>query len=221
MRTNLTYEAWRVFRIMSEFIEGIDVLSRLPECVAIFGSARSKPEDFYYKQTVKIAELFGKGGYGVITGGGPGLMEAANRGAILSKTESVGLNIELPFEQVNNKFLTTLVNFRYFFVRKVMFLKNSRAIIIMPGGFGTLDEFFETLTLIQTKKINPVPMILVGHDYWKDLDSWIRRDMLKENAFISEEDLDLFAILEEPDEIFAYVQQYYSNVKAVDNIDVP
>ncbi|MGE4159810.1 MAG: TIGR00730 family Rossman fold protein [Planctomycetota bacterium] len=211
MQQHLTFEAWRVFRIMSEFIDGIDTLSRLPRCIAIFGSARSKPNDMYYKVAVETAKVFGKGGYGIITGGGPGLMEAANRGAIKCKAPSIGLNIELPFEQHANRYVRTLVSFRYFFVRKVMFIKNARAVVIFPGGFGTLDEFFEIVTLIQTRKIHPVPIVLIGKEFWKGLMRWVEGTVLDKQAFISPEDLSLFTIVDDPQEAFDYVQDYYGS----------
>jgi uncharacterized protein (TIGR00730 family) len=221
MYDKLNQESWRVFRIMAEFIDGIDTLARLPACVSIFGSARSKPRDEYYKLTTEIAAVFGKGGFGIITGGGPGLMEAANRGAVKAKVASVGLNIELPFEQSSNRFVRTAVDFRYFFVRKVMFLKNSQAVIIMPGGFGTMDEFFETLTLIQTGKIQRVPMVLVGKKFWGGLIRWLKKEADENNGFISKKDFELFTLLDDPQAIFDYVVSQQAKHGKIEVNDVP
>src|SRR6187401_2281465 len=166
-------DTWRIFRIMAEFVEGFETLSNIPPAVAIFGSARALPVSDPYRQAEAIAALLGQNGYSVITGGGPGVMEAANKGAAEAGASSVGLNIELPLEQKPNIYANKLLNFRYFFVRKVMFVKYSIAFVIMPGGFGTLDELLEAITLIQTRKIKPFPLILVGKEYWKGLLDWI------------------------------------------------
>jgi len=221
MYEKLNTEAWRVFRIMAEFIEGIDTLARLPACISIFGSARSRPSDEYYKLTTEIAQLFGKNNFGIITGGGPGLMEAANRGAVKAKAVSVGLNIDLPFEQQSNRYVRTLVNFRYFFVRKVMFLKNSQAVIIMPGGFGTMDEFFETITLIQTKKIKRVPVVLVGKKFWSGIVRWMKKQVYEQNGFVSEKDFELFTVLDDPQKIYEHIIDFQSKYGTIEVNDVP
>ncbi|MDR0331806.1 MAG: TIGR00730 family Rossman fold protein, partial [Chitinispirillales bacterium] len=166
-------DVWRIFRIMSEFVEGFETLSKLNACVTIFGSARTPEDHPHYKLAVETASAVSRAGFGVITGGGPGIMEAANRGAHKEGGASIGLNIQLPFEQTPNPYIKTPLNFRYFFVRKVMFLKYTTAVIIMPGGFGTLDEMFETLTLVQTEKVNPIPVILMGKSFWKGLIDWL------------------------------------------------
>ncbi|MBU2627703.1 MAG: TIGR00730 family Rossman fold protein [Proteobacteria bacterium] len=193
-------ESWRLFKIMGEFVEGIDGLHNLGPAVSIFGSARIAPEHPYYKKAENLAALFAKNGYSVITGGGGGIMEAANKGAAAENADSVGLNITLPFEQKPNPYATTQIEFKYFFVRKVMFLKYAQAYIIMPGGFGTLDELFETITLIQTQRIRKVPVILVGKEYWEGLIQWVKDKFLKEKM-ISEKDLSLFHLLDDPNEI--------------------
>ncbi len=193
-------ESWRLFKIMGEFVEGIDSLHNLGPAVSIFGSARTHPNHKYYKKAKNLAALFAKNGYAVITGGGGGIMEAANRGAAEEDTESVGLNIMLPFEQKPNPYATTQIEFKYFFVRKVMFIKYAQAYIIMPGGFGTLDELFETMTLIQTQRIKRFPIILVGKEYWGGLIDWVKDKFLKEKM-ISEKDLDLFHLLDDPQDI--------------------
>src|SRR5215510_2340650 len=183
-------DTWRIFRIMAEFVEGFEMLGKIPPAVAMFGSARALPGSIAYDTAQAIATLLGKNGYSVITGGGPGVMEAANKGATESGTISVGLNIELPLEQKPNIYENKLLNFRYFFVRKGMFVKYSIAFVIMPGGFGTLDELFEAITLIQTRKIKPFPVILVGRDYWNGLFNWIGDKLVKEKM-IAAEDLDI------------------------------
>jgi len=200
-------ESWRLFKIMGEFVEGIDGLHNLGPAVSIFGSARTLPNHPYYKIAEDLAALFAKNGYSVITGGGGGIMEAANKGAAKENAESVGLNITLPFEQKPNPYATTQIEFKYFFVRKVMFLKYAQAYIIMPGGFGTLDELFETITLIQTQRIRKMPVILVGIDYWKDLILWVKEKLLNEKM-ISEKDLDLFHLLDDPDDIVRKVVEF-------------
>jgi uncharacterized protein (TIGR00730 family) len=198
-------DTWRIFRIIAEFVEGFEMLARIPPAVSIFGSARSLPGSPAYQSAQAIAGLLGKNGYSVITGGGPGVMEAANKGATEGGATSVGLNIELPLEQRPNIFANKLLNFRYFFVRKVMFVKYSIAFVILPGGFGTLDELFEAITLIQTRKIKPFPVILVGKDYWKGLLDWVSDSLLREKM-ISAEDLDILRTVDTPEEVLHWVQ---------------
>src|SRR6266700_6083873 len=183
-------DPWRVLRIMSEFVNGFDVLAHIPPSVAIFGSARTKEDNPYYEAAVETARLLALKGFGIITGGGPGIMEAANKGAQAGNNLSIGCNIELPFEQDSNDFLDISVDFRYFFIRKTMFVKYSNAFIIFPGGFGTMDELFEALTLIQTKKVSNFPVILYGSKYWEGLLNWIRVTMLEEEK-VSEDDVAL------------------------------
>ena len=199
-------EAWRLFKIMGEFVEGIDTLHDIGPAVSIFGSARVQPDDPVYKKTEEIAALFAKNNFAVITGGGGGVMEAANKGAAKAGGVSVGLNIILPFEQKPNRYATIKLYFKYFFIRKVMFIKYATAYIIMPGGFGTLDELFEAVTLIQTHRIKPFPLILVGSDYWNGLLDWIKAHLLKENR-ISEQDLEILQVMDEPEEIVKAVQK--------------
>lgn len=193
-------ESWRMFRIMSEFVEGFDVLHEIYPAVSIFGSARAGPGDHVYDKAYDIARLLAGRGYSVITGGGGGVMEAANKGAADGEGTSVGLNIELPMEQRPNQYSNMKLSFRYFFVRKVMFIKYAQAYVVLPGGFGTLDELSEAITLIQTKKIKPFPVIMVGKSYWEPLLEWFKGCLL-ENNMISREDLDIFQILDEPEEI--------------------
>lgn len=193
-------ESWRVFRIMSEVVDGIETLSKLPSAVTFFGSARSKPEDKYYILAKELAsELVGQG-FAIITGGGPGIMEAANRGAIEAGGISVGVNIELPFEQKPNPYTNVQLTFRYFFVRKVMFIKYAIGYVIFPGGFGTLDELFEALTLIQTDKIRPFPVVLFGSDYWSGMIDWLNKTMV-ENKMIKPEDLSIFTVTDSIPEV--------------------
>lgn len=198
-------ESWRIFRIMAEFIDGFEILSKIPPAVSIFGSARTHPDDSDYKKAEETAAKFVKEGYSVVTGGGPGIMEAANKGASEAGGVSVGLNINLPNEQKPNKYIKTYLDFRYFFVRKVMFVKYSVAFVIFPGGFGTLDEFFESIGLIQTRKIKPFPVILVGREYWKGLKDWMDKALLA-GGKISPEDINLFRIIDEPDEIVNFTK---------------
>ena len=206
-----TEDSWMVFRVMSEFVDGLEKLAKIGPCVSIFGSARTKEDDPAYKTAFDIAARLVRHGYGVITGGGPGIMEAGNRGANSEGGKSVGLNIDLPFEQHNNPYIDSdkLLNFDYFFVRKVMFVKYSQGFIVMPGGFGTLDEMFEAITLIQTKKIGAFPIILVDRSYWQGLFDWIKSVMLKEKN-ISETDLDLIKVVETPEEAVAAIDEFYS-----------
>jgi uncharacterized protein (TIGR00730 family) len=198
-------DTWRIFRIIAEFVEGFETLSKIPPAVAVFGSSRSLPGSLAYESAEAIAATLGKNGYSVITGGGPGVMEAANKGATESGAISVGLNIELPLEQKPNIYANKLLNFRYFFVRKVMFVKYSIAFVILPGGFGTLDELFEAITLIQTRKIKPFPVILVGREYWKGLLDWVGGALLKEKM-ISVEDMDIIKTADTPEEVLHWVQ---------------
>jgi len=197
--------SWRMFRIMAEFIEGFDLLSRLEvPAVTIYGSARMPPDSHYYQMTERIAYDLAQAGYGIITGGGPGLMEAANKGATEGGGISIGLNIDLPHEQMPNPYANVPIEFKYFFVRKVMFMKYATSFICMPGGFGSLDELFESLTLIQTKRANPFPVVLVGSQFWSGLVNWFR-DTLLMCGTIAEEDLSMFTILDEPQEVVDYI----------------
>jgi uncharacterized protein (TIGR00730 family) len=200
-------DSWRLFKILAEFVEGFETLGDLYPAVTIFGSARVKPGDATYEKTVLIAKKLAQCGYNIITGGGPGVMEAGNKGAREGGAKSVGLNIELPLEQNPNPFSTVSLHFQYFFVRKVMFVKYAQAYIGMPGGFGTMDEIFEALTLIQTHRIKPFPVILVGKDYWSGLIDWIRGTLLPGN-YISAEDLDILTILDDPDEVVRTIKRY-------------
>ncbi|HXL36074.1 MAG TPA: TIGR00730 family Rossman fold protein [Ktedonobacteraceae bacterium] len=201
-------DPWRVLRIMSEFVYGFDALAHVPPCVTIFGSARTPPDDPSYAAAVETARLLAKAGFGIITGGGPGIMEAANKGAQEGGNLSIGCNIELPFEQAPNPYLDISLDFRYFFVRKTMFVKYSNAFIIFPGGFGTMDELFEALTLIQTKKVSNFPVILYGSKYWEGLLNWIRVTMLEEEK-VSEDDVALLRISDDPQEICDIVCDAY------------
>lgn len=205
-------DSWQIFKVMSEFVEGFEKLSKIGPCVSIFGSARTKENHDYYLLAEEIAYQLTSKGYGVISGGGPGIMEAANKGASRGNGKSVGLNIDLPFEQKANDYidLDKLINFDYFFVRKVMFVKYSQGFIVMPGGVGTLDELFEALTLIQTKKIAPFPIVLVGKNYWDGLLSWIKEVMLSKESNISEEDLNLFSIVDSAEEAVQKIDDFYS-----------
>lgn len=201
-----TRESWRLFRIMGEFVEGIETLHDIGPAVSIFGSARMKPDNPYYKKAEKIAANFVKNGFAVITGGGGGIMEAANKGATKAGGKSIGLNIILPHEQIPNEYANIKLNFKYFFIRKVMFIKYANAYIIMPGGFGTLDEMFEAVTLIQTHRIKAFPLILVGSEYWGGLIEWIKEHLLKEKR-ISPEDIDILQIIDSPEEIVKAVKK--------------
>jgi len=199
-------EAWRLFKIIGEFVDGVECLHDLGPAVSIFGSARVKPGDFAYDRAERLAGLFAKNKFAVITGGGGGVMEAANKGAAEAGGQSVGLNIILPFEQKPNPYANIRLEFNYFFIRKVMFVKYAMAYIIMPGGFGTLDELFEAITLIQTHRIKPLPVILVGSDYWGGLIDWINCCLLDRKT-ISAEDMDIIQVMDEPEEIVKYVQK--------------
>jgi len=207
-------DTWRVFRIMGEFVQGFEDLAHITNGVAIFGSARTPPDDPEYRAAQETGALFAQAGYSVITGGGPGIMEAANRGAFEAGGMSVGCNIELPHEQRSNPYLTLSLKFKYFFVRKMMFVKYSNAFIIFPGGFGTLDELFEALTLIQTKKIYDFPVILYGSKYWQDMLEWLRGPMLAESKIV-EEDFQRLHVTDSPAEIVQIVKTYESSHKVV------
>jgi uncharacterized protein (TIGR00730 family) len=200
---------WQVFRVMAEFVEGFDTLSRVNKCVAIFGSARTHPDDELYRTTVELARKLAAAGYGVVTGGGPGVMEAGNKGAAEAGAESVGLAIDLPMEQEANPFAKTLVEFRYFFIRKVMFVKYSEGFIFMPGGFGTMDEVFEVLTLVQTLKIRRIPCVLFGMYFWQGLFDWMRQTMCDQWRHISPEDLDLFYCTDDVDDAVRHIAEFH------------
>jgi uncharacterized protein (TIGR00730 family) len=200
-------DSWRLFKILAEFVEGFETLGDLYPAVSIFGSARVKPGEAAYEKTVEIARKLAQNGFNVITGGGPGVMEAGNKGAKEGGAKSVGLNIQLPLEQNPNPFSTVNLHFQYFFVRKVMFVKYAQAYIGMPGGFGTMDEIFEALTLIQTRRIKPFPVILVGKDYWSGLLDWVRSTLISGN-YVFAEDLDYLTILDDPDEVVRTIKKY-------------
>lgn len=205
-------DSWNVFKVMAEFVEGYDTLSRIGPCVSVFGSARTKPGTQYYEMAVDIGKKLAAAGLGVITGGGPGIMEAGNKGASQEKGASVGLNIELPFEQSSNPYIDQdkLINFHFFFVRKVMFMKYAQGFIVLPGGFGTLDELFEALTLVQTQKTAKFPIILVGTSFWEGMLDWVKKVMLDQEANISPEDLDLFKLVDTADEAVNEIFDFYS-----------
>lgn len=206
-----TNDSWAIFKIMSEFVSGYEHLSRIGPCVSVFGSARTKPNTKYYDLTERISRKIVESGYGIITGGGPGIMEAGNKGAHLGGGTSVGLNIDLPFEQHDNPYIDAdkNLNFDYFFVRKVMFVKYSQGFVVMPGGFGTLDELFEAITLIQTKKIAKFPIILVGSEFWGGLIDWIRTTLLEANNNIGPNDLDLLHLVDNEDEVVEIIDAFY------------
>jgi len=208
IRTN---DSWAIFKIMGEFVKGYEKLSQIGPCVSIFGSARTKPDQKYYKLTEKIAQKIVDHGYGVITGGGPGIMEAGNKGAHLAGGTSVGLNIDLPFEQHDNPYIDhdKSLDFDYFFVRKVMFVKYSQGFVVMPGGFGTLDELFEAITLIQTNKIDKFPIILVGREFWGGLIDWIRTTLFDNFQNISDGDIDLVQVVDTEDEVIEILDKFY------------
>lgn len=203
--------SWRMFKIMSEFVDGFEKMERFGPCVSIFGSARTKPEHPYYQLAVKVAEGLANEGYGIITGGGPGIMEAGNLGARNVGGKSVGLHIELEHEQDWNDYIDAdkLLMFKYFFARKVMFVRYAQAFVFMPGGFGTMDEIFEALTLIQTKKVDPVPVVFVGKDFWQGLIDWMRGTMLGKEKNIEEKDLHLFHVTDDPKQVVKVINSFY------------
>jgi uncharacterized protein (TIGR00730 family) len=207
-----TNDSWAIFKIMSEFVQGFEKLSKAGPCVSIFGSARTKPDNQYYQLAEEIAFQLTRKGYGVITGGGPGIMEAGNKGAAKGGGVSVGLNIDLPFEQESNPYVQKdkSIDFDYFFVRKLMFVKYAQGFIVLPGGFGTLDELFEALTLIQTQKIGRFPIILVGTVFWGGLIEWMKEVVLNEENNINEEDLELFRLVDTPEDAVAHIDAFYS-----------
>jgi hypothetical protein len=208
-----TNDSWSIFKIMGEFVEGYERMSAIGPCISIFGSARTIQDDKYYKLAEEISSEIVNRGYGVISGGGLGIMEAANKGANKKKGKSVGLCINLPFEDTNNKFIDKdkQLNFDYFFVRKVMFVKYAQGFVVMPGGFGTLDEFFEAVTLVQTYKAERFPIILVGSKFWKGLIDWIKNTLLTEHKNISKEDLDLFYVVDTKDEVIDVLENFHKN----------
>ncbi len=205
-------ETWRVFRIMAEFVDGFDILSKVGDAVSVFGSARIKPGTKYYRLAEQTAYEIAKAGYAVITGGGPCIMEAANKGAKKAKGKSIGLNIEIPTEQKPNKYAEILLDFHYFFCRKVMFVKYAKAFVIMPGGFGTLDELFESLNLIQTQRIDKFPVVLVGKAYWRGLIEWIETTVIKEGC-VDNNDLKTFHVVDTPKEVVSIIKKFYKRRK--------
>ena len=207
-----TEDSWRIFKIVSEFVEGFEKLSRIGPCVSIFGSARTPPEHKYFKMAEEIAYKLTQFGYGIITGGGPGIMEAGNLGAMRGKGRSVGLNINLPFEQSANPFIDAdkLITFDHFYVRKTMFMKYAQGFVVLPGGFGTMDELFEALTLIQTEKIGQFPIVLVGKAYWEGLINWIKDVMLQKFSYICVADLELFTVVDDTDSAVEIINKFYS-----------
>lgn len=203
---------WSIFKIMGEFVDGYETLLKVGPCISIFGSARVKPGSEYYELAVKAATAISENGFGIITGGGPGIMEAANKGAFNNDGKSVGLGIDLPKEQGVNRYVSPnyVINFKYFFVRKVMFVKYAQGFIVLPGGFGTLDELFETITLIQTEKIMKIPIVLIGTEYWQGLIDWIR-DKLIENSYINESDMDIFYLTDDVDDAVKHICDFYED----------
>ncbi len=210
--------AWTMFKVQAEFVEGFERMDKIGPCISIFGSARTQPDDKYYKMAVEVAQKLVEEGFGVITGGGPGIMEAGNKGASLEGGSSVGLNIDLPFEQNHNLYIDNdkNLNHRYFFIRKVMFVKYAQAFVVLPGGFGTLDELFEVLTLMQTKKISRVPVVLMGVSFWSGMIDWIKETLLEDHKNISPKDLDLFTLTDSVDEVAIHINKFY----ATDNSDL-
>jgi uncharacterized protein (TIGR00730 family) len=206
-------DSWAIFKIIAEFVEGYERMAKIGPCISVFGSARTKPENKYYQMAVDVSKLLAEGGYGVITGGGPGIMEAGNKGAQEAGGKSVGLNIDLPFEQNHNPYIDPEHNleFDYFFVRKVMFVKYAQGFVVLPGGFGTMDELFEALTLIQTKKINNRPVVLIGREYWTGLMDWIKSAMLEMESNISPKDLDLIQIVDTAEEAYKAIDDFYKS----------
>lgn len=213
------HSSWQIFKIMAEFVQGFETMAKVGPCVSIFGSARTQPGNKYYELAVDIAKRLAEAGFGIISGGGPGIMEAANKGASQGNGRSVGLNIELPFEQSANQYIDSShsIHFEYFFVRKVMFTKYSQAFIMMPGGWGTMDEFFEVATLIQTRKFTQTPMICVGSAYWSGLFNWMRETMQIAEGNISPGDLDMIQIYDTAEEVVAYISEFYTHNKLQPN----
>jgi hypothetical protein len=205
-------DSWRMFKIMAEFVEGFEHLSDVQPAVSIFGSSRAAPQDQEYRLTEELARLLVRKGYSVITGGGPGIMEAANKGAAEAGGQSIGLHIELPFEQAPNPYSNIRVSFRYFFVRKLMFVKYAIAYVVMPGGFGTIDELFEAITLIQTRKIKPFPVILMNRDYWEGLMEWLKGTVLKQGK-VSDEDLEIMRITDSPEETVEIIDRFFQIIR--------
>ena len=207
-----TSDSWQIFKIMAEFVEGFEKMSSIGPCVSLFGSARTRPDNRYYKLAEEIAYKLTQSGYGVITGGGPGIMEAANKGAMRGQGTSAGLNIHLPFEQGSNPYIDAdkLITFKHFFVRKVMFQKYAQGFVVLPGGFGTFDEFFESATLIQTGKIGRFPIVLVGSDFWKGMVDWIEKVVQEEEKNISQDDMNLFTVVDSADDAVDVINQFYS-----------
>ncbi len=206
-------DSWAIFKIIAEFVEGYERMAKIGPCISVFGSARTKPDNKYYQMAVDVSRLLAEGGYGVITGGGPGIMEAGNKGAQDGGGKSVGLNIDLPFEQNHNPYIDPEHNleFDYFFVRKVMFVKYAQGFVVLPGGFGTMDELFEALTLIQTKKINNRPVVLIGREYWTGLIDWIKTAMLDMESNISPKDMDLVQIVDTAEEAYQAIDDFYKS----------
>lgn len=205
--------SWTVFKVIAEFVDGYERLNKIDPCISIFGSARTKPDNPHYKLAERVAGLLVEEGYGIITGGGPGIMEAANKGAKESGGISVGLNIDLPFEQGYNPYIDIdkVFNFNYFFIRKVMFVKYAQAFVVLPGGFGTMDELFEVLTLVQTKKVATIPIILMGVDFWEGMLKWVKESLLDNYATISAGDLDLIPVTDSPEEVVAIINKFYED----------
>ena len=206
-------DPWQIFRMMGELVEGFDELSDVTNAVSIFGSSRTKLDDPYYTLTAAVAKTLAKAGYAVITGAGPGAMEAANKGASEAGGESIGLNIEIPIEQQPNRYVRRLVSFRYFFARRVMFVKYSKALVVMPGGFGTLDEFFEIATLVQTKRVTAIPVILVGREFWQGMLEWLEHQVLK-RGYMDWDDWKRFTICETPEDVLKTIETFYRDSKA-------
>ncbi|MBN1872210.1 MAG: TIGR00730 family Rossman fold protein [Candidatus Omnitrophica bacterium] len=206
-------EPWRIFRIMGEFVDGFETLANIGPAISIFGSSRAKRGSAHYKLAERIAYELSKEGYTIITGAGPGIMEAANKGAKMAKGESIGLNIQVPFMQKPNRYITKLIEFRYFFCRKVMFAKYSKAFVVLPGGFGTMDELFEALTLVQTQRVPAFPIVIIGRNYWKGLMDWVKKNMLYKHKCISAGDMDIFKLADTPEEVIGVLHKYYGKKK--------
>ncbi|MFH1354865.1 MAG: TIGR00730 family Rossman fold protein [Candidatus Omnitrophota bacterium] len=204
-------DTWRVFRIMSEFVEGFEVLSKVGKAVSIFGSSRTKPGTAYYKLAEEVAYLLAKEGYAIITGSGPGAMEAANKGARRAKGKSIGLNIHMPQEQKPNKYVDELLDFHYFFVRKVMFVKYAKAFVILPGGYGTMDEFMEAVNLIQTERIPKFPVVLFNSEYWKGMLDWLRSTVLKKGNISNEDFYNIFTVVDKPKDVVRVINKFYDS----------